>query len=291
MPTVRPAVPADVPAVLPLRESFGQATMTAEDWRRMLFEPPWPVAEPARGFLLEDGGEAVGFLGTIFSTRVVRGVERRFVNLSSWIVRESHRASSLQLVLPVLALRDSTIVNLSASTTAHEIFVKLGFRTLEDHQVLLPPVPRARDLFASGVRVTGRLEEIARHLDEPGRRVLEDMRGTLAGQILLRKGGRACHAIASRSPWRNGMFLAHVQYASDWALLLEHVPQATAGWLASLGTVGLRVDGRRVAPGTVLPPLSVTRPLALSTLYRPAEPDLAPQDIDGLYSEIVLQRW
>src|SRR5262245_6490969 len=147
MATVRPARPEDFPAVLPLLESFGQDTMRPDDWRRMLFEPPWPVVEPARGFLLEDGGEAVGFLGTIFSTRVVREVERRFVNLSSWIVRPSHRASSMQLVLPVLALKGYTIVNLSASETAHEIFRKLGFRTLEERQVLCPPVPRARDLF------------------------------------------------------------------------------------------------------------------------------------------------
>jgi len=68
----------------------------------MLFDLPWPVEEEHRGFILRDGGEAVGFLGTIFSRRTVGGTTCRFCNLSSWIVKESHRSSSLQLILPVL---------------------------------------------------------------------------------------------------------------------------------------------------------------------------------------------
>lgn len=291
MATVRPATPADFGVVLPLLETFGRTRMGHADWRRLLFDPPWPVNETTRGFVLEDGSRVCGFLGTIFSSRLVRGVERRFCNLSTWVVSPSHRTSSFQLLLPVLALKSYTLVNLSASDTAHEIFVRLGFRTLEERQVLLPPLPRLRDVLAPGIRVTGRPEEIASRLDPAGRRLFEDMRNTLAAQILITRGSRTCHAIATRSPWKKGLFLAHVQYASDWELLLDGVPQATAGWFGALGTVGLRVDGRRVPEGRALPPRSVRRGLALPTLYRPADPDLTPDDVDGLYSELVLQRW
>ncbi len=290
MATVRAAMPADFAAIHPLLLDFANSAMTREDWRRMLFDPPWPVEEPTRGYLLEDGGQAVGFLGTIFSARDVRGTLRRFCNLSSWVVREDYRASSLQLLLPVLGLRTHTIVNLSASARAHEIFRGLGFRPLEDRQVLLPPIARIADLVAwPGAQVTTDFAAIAAALDPAGRRIAVEMVDTRAAQVLIRRGTRSCHAIAVRSPWKRGLFLAHVQYASDWELLLECVPQATAGFFPRLRTVGLRVDGRRIA-GPV-PQFGVMRPLALPTLYRPAESDLSPNDVDGLYTELVLQRW
>ncbi len=290
MASVRAAVPADFDAIHPLLLDFANPVMAREDWRRMLFTPPWPVEESTRGYVLEDAGQAVGFVGTIFSAREVRGTHRHFCNLSSWVVREPYRASSLQLLLPVLGLRTHTIVNLSASARAHEIFRGLGFRSLEERQVLLPPLARFADLAAwSGVQVTTDLAAITTALDPIARRIASDMAETLAAQILIRRGARTCHAIAVRSPWKPGLFLAHVQYASDWDLLLECVPQATAGFFPRLRTVGLRVDGRRV-PGPA-PRFGVARALALPTLYRPAEPDLAPGDIDGLYTEAVLQRW
>lgn len=290
MATVRPATPADFDLVAPLLGDFAHPAMTGADWRRMLFDPPWAVEEPTRGFLLEEGGSVVGFLGTIFSTREVRGTQRRFCNLSSWVVREPHRASSMQLLLPVLGLKSHTIVNLSASQTAHEIFTRLGFAVLEDHQVLIGPLARPSDLVTwPGVRVTTRLDEIAAALDPAGRRILEDMRGTLAAQVLVRRGDRTCHAVATRSLWKRGLTLAHVQYASDWGLLLACVPAAAAAFFGRLGTVGLRVDGRRVPGGA--PALAARRALALTTLYRPAERDLVPADLDGLYTEVVNQRW
>ena len=290
MASVRPALPADFEIVQPLLKEFANDRMRPADWRRMLFDLPWPVEEPTRGFILEEGGRAVGFLGTIFSAREVRGTRRRFCNLSSWVVRESHRSSSMQLLLPVLGLRTHTIVNLSASPTAHEIFTRLGFQTLDDHQVLVPPLSSPGDLLGGrGVRVTTGLDAIAMALDEPGRRILEDMRGTLAGQILVCRGDRSCHAIATRSRWKPRLHLAHVQYASDWDLLLECVPQVSAAFFGRLGTVGLRLDGQRVTGPA--PRFAVTRALGLPTLFRPAEPDLGPADVDGLYTEVVNLRW
>jgi len=31
--------------------------------------------------------------------------------------------------------------------------------------------------------------------------------------------------------------------------------------------------------------------LALPTLYRPGQPDITPEHVDGLYTELVGQRW
>jgi len=290
MPHVRPAGPEHFDQVYPLLLGFGHAAMSRDDWRRMLFDLPWRVDEPHRGYMLIDGDAVVGFLGTIFSRRDLGGVTRRICNLSSWIVDEKHRASSFQLLLPVLSMKTHTIVNLSASRGANEIFRSLGFRMLEDAQTLVVPVPGPWELAGwPSCSVILRPEEILTHLTGVGRQLFDDMRGTLASQLLIADRERCCHVVATSSPWKGRLRLAHVQYASDWTFLAEHAARIAWALYRRMGTVGLRIDGRRA--GSWSPPFSTRRSLFLPQLYRPAEPDLTPELLDGLYTEVVNQRW
>ncbi len=290
MPEVRPATPDMFEDVYPLLQEFPQSRLSKEDWRRMLFDWPWPTDEPHRGYVLVDGRTIVGFIGTIFSTRRVGGRDHPFCNLSSWIVSPGHRASSLQLLGPILAMRTHTIVNLSPSRVAHEIFSRLGFEGLETYQILIPLIAGPGEMLTGfGVKVTTRPSEIRPQLDEGGRVILDDMGGTLARQLLLRHRGRHCHVIATRSPWKGRWRLAHVHYASDWSLFWELLSPAAWGFFRTLGTLGLRVDDRHALGRR--PRLAVRRELAIPLLYRPSSPEITPQTIDGLYSELVCQRW
>jgi hypothetical protein len=287
MTEVRPVTPEQFDAIHPLLARFGQTAMTRADWRRMLFDLPWPVDVPHRGYALWSGDTAVGFLGTIFSTRSIAGTPRRFCNLSSWIVDDAHRASSMQLMMPVLALKQHTLVNLSASPTAHEVLTRLGFQTLESDQVLIVPLPNLGSWLR--VRCFRRPEVVVRHLDPAGRTLFDDMRGTQARQLVVLDGTRVCHVIATQSPWKPDAALAYVHFASDWSMLFEHAAAVAWGFYRAMGSVGLRIDGRR-APAR-LPWMSRRKQLALPMLYRPATPDLTPDRIDALYSEVVGQRW
>lgn len=287
---VRPVLPEDFAAVQPLLVRFANDRMRGEDWRRLLFDLPWPTVENVRGYALWDGPRAVGFLGAIPSSRMVNGRARRFVNLSSWTVEEPYRAESLKLVLPVLADRARTIVNLSPSPAASEIFTLLGFRTLESDQVLVPLVSGVADLMPrGGVSVRTGLERIRGALDAPSQALLDDMKGTHAGQVLLTAGSRQCHVIATRSAWKAHWRLAHVQYASDWDLFWRHPARVARALLRVLGTMGLRVDGRHVTGP--LPAFSVRKAMPLPHLYRPEDVSVTPELVDGLYTEAVGLRW
>ena len=183
MAEVRPALPGHFDDVYPLLLGFRHATMSRDDWRRMLFDLPWPVDEPHRGHILYDRGRAVGFLGTIFSHRIVGGRKLRFCNLSSWVVEDPYRSSSFELLLPVLGMKTHTIVNLSASASVHEIFTRLGFLTLEGSQVLLPPLARPGEILRwPRCRIVTRTEAILEQLDAPRLEIFDHMSGTPAGQ-------------------------------------------------------------------------------------------------------------
>ena len=55
MAEVRPVPPEMFEAVYPLLTEFPGQRLSKELWRRMLFDPPWPVEEPQRGYALIDG--------------------------------------------------------------------------------------------------------------------------------------------------------------------------------------------------------------------------------------------
>lgn len=287
---VHPVTPDQFGLFLPLLTGFGNNAMEPEDWRRMLFDLPWRVEEPHRGYGLFKDARPVGFLGTIFSTRIVRGSPARFCNLSSWIVEPAHRSRSMQLLLPILAMKAHTIVNLTASEQAHEIFRSLQFRTLEDHQILVPLLPNAHELVR---RPRGRAltnpERLRAALSSRERTIFDDMRETRAGHVLVHRGDRSCYVVATRSPWKGPLRLAYVHYASDWDMFWTELPLVSFSFFRALGTSGLRVDGRRVRGEQ--PALARRRKLPLPTLYRPAGDDVTPDQVDGLYTELVQQPW
>jgi hypothetical protein len=286
---VLPAKPSDFDAIYPLLLDFRNPRMSRDDWRRMLFDLPWAVEEGHRGYMLADRGEIVGFFGTVFSRRWVAGAWRRFCATSSWIVREAHRGASLQLVTPILALKSHTIVNLTPSDAAYRIFVRLGLQNLETSQVLVPRFLNPAAILDLGGTVTTDPAEIRAALDEPGRRILDDMAGTLAAQILVRRGGRLCHVVATRSPWKGPFTLAYVQYASDWDVFHRSLGAVSAAFSRQLGTAGLRVDARRMRGAR--PRFSTLRPYEPPSLFRPESPEVTADAIDGLYTELVGQRW
>ena len=277
-------------AIYPLLQEFPGQKLSRELWRRMLFDPPWPVSERQRGYALCEGDAVVGFYGTMFSHRTVNGRPVRFCNLSSWIVRESHRAQSLQILRPILALEDYVLVNPSPNAAVMPIFRRFGFEVLDDTQWLIAPLAgpggMLKAMGASLVTNAGRIRE---RLDDSGRQIHDHLRGTVAAEALLVRGERRCHVVATRSPWKGRWRLAHVRYASDWEMFWEHAPLAALAFLRTLGTVGLRVDGRYAAGRK--PAGAVCRPIALPPLYRPGASGIAPNQVDGLYAEGLFQPW
>jgi hypothetical protein len=290
MAEVRPALPQDFEAVYPLLQEFPQPQIPKEHWRRMLFDPPWPVEEPHRGYMLVDGSQVVGFMGAMFSRRWVRGVRIPFCNLSSWIVRPTHRAQSLELLRPVLALKDYTVISPSPNAVAHPLYLRLGFTVLENTQWLMAPLAWPNQLLrATGTSLVTDPERIRGRLDSAGREIHESLRGTVAAEALVLRRGSQCHVVATASSWKGRWRLAHVQYASDWGMFWDHAPQVAGAFFRTLGTVGLRVDSRHAAGQH--PAFAVRRAMALPTLYLPGAAGTPPHLVDGLYSETLFHRF
>lgn len=285
MITVENATPAMFEDIHALLRKFHNPSMGKEDWRRMLFQYPWPSESESRGHVLLDGARPVGFLGTIFSTRVIEGKEERFCNLSSWIVLEAYRARSLSLLAPIIRLGSHTLVCSTPSPTAHRLFVRTGHKLLEDRVLLLPPLAAWPEIGSfRRVSMTTDEAEVRAELTGEERRCFDDHRGSIGASVLLRRDGRTCWATATLKR-RRGFRFAFLQHLSDPDLFWECLPLARLGFLKLLKAPMLAVDSRFAGGRHV--PFSLSWRLTTPRLYRPAHDAIRPARVDGLYTELM----
>lgn len=276
--------------VYPLLTLFHCPRMSKQDWRRMLFEYAWPGAGPVRGYALYADGEPVGFYGTIFSSRPFQGRTERFCNPACWVVRKEFRSTgrfggsrpSLLLLEPVLALRDCTVVHLTPSPVTYDAFARHGARPLESEVLFLPPLPGPAEAVRS-LRgdFTSSPEELGRALSGDELSYFRDLAGApVATHLLLQVGSRRCYVIATPTR-RKGVRIAAIRYAGDLDFFWEHRILVQVALARTMGTLIVEMDGRFARGRKV--PLALRHPTRRS--YSPAQPDIAPELVDGLYSE------
>ena len=114
MVTIKKATAKDAEKILSLLYELNSHNRARDDWRR-LFQLHWNDKQGYFGYVMYDGDQAVGFLGLLFSQRVIRGKETTFCNINSWLVKKEYRRQSLRLLFPVLELHDHTITALTCS--------------------------------------------------------------------------------------------------------------------------------------------------------------------------------
>lgn len=267
-----------------LVEAFGQG-IAKSDWRRLV-DYDFARARDERGWALFDGDEVVGFLGAIYS---LRG-DDRFCNLTAWAVKKRHRAASLELLLPMLELRDHTLLNLSPDPFTLSVFRRMGFRDLDDRIVLVPPVlpQRAPDGFAE-VTDPARIAEL---LTPEDRRIFEDHRNYACTHLLFAGADRYSYVVGAKTRFRS-FPTTYIYYRSDPELFRALAGPMQRAFRRLHGTFFSVVDARLTADA----PLRgcPTWRLAQPRLYRPAATSRRPASaIDALYTELVMlepSRW
>jgi hypothetical protein len=277
---VRPVGLESFDEIYPLLELFANPKMSRDDWRRMLFSYSWWDGRE-RGYAIFADGVPVGFIGTILSKRRVLGRDQMFCNTSSWIVREEYRSASLLLLKPILAMRECTIVNATPTKRSYDIFVKLGFRGLEDEQIVALPIVSPLGIVAGSF--TSDPERIREGLREDERAILAQLSSSAdVCHVLLRRGARTCYLVATRQRVKRMPFAA-IHYVGDPEFLGENRALAHYAFLRAMGAAGIVLDGRFAKGG--LRRLVFRRPA--KRLYRPAWPETPPEAIDSLFSELM----
>jgi hypothetical protein len=287
MPIIRKARGDDFERVYPLLLGFKNPHLKEEHWRQ-LFVDHSGLQNDQFGWVLVEGNDVVGFLGTIFSERTIRGRTVRLCNLTSWIVKQEYRTHSLALHAKVLADPSVTLTNLSPSTQTLKLIEKLGFTVIDKSQRIILPVITPRS-FTDRCEILTEPRAVEGALKGECLQFFRDHQLPFNYHVLLRTKAGDCYLMMNRSykTIRGSLRLpfARVHHIGAPDIFLRHLERLVVRVAASLKVVAMIVDGQMLQ-GTV-PWHSFKRPgEERKAAFRSKR--LAAEDIDGLYTEAVL---
>jgi hypothetical protein len=289
MSTIRSATLADLDAVSRYLADALHGDGGPARYRRYL-ACSWVVQRPDFGMLIEDAGKIRGFIGTIYADRRDGAEVRRFCNITSVAVDESHRKLTLKLFGALLANKVITYTCFSPSPQIATILDFFKFEHRPGDRVVVGPITglRLRQLAAAPrVHIYTGADALDAELDEDHRTIARDHRAYRCGQLLLVDRDRRCFVVTVRRGHGVRAF-ADVLYASDPEMLLEHLPWIHAPLFRAHGTVLTGIDRCWVSrvPRTSFI-YTKLRPLYARIAKAATQERLSIDRIDMLYSEFV----
>ncbi len=252
-----------------------------------LFNYPWKPGGFPYGYAIFNQEKMVGFLGTIFSERVIEGKTRICCNMTSWFVEPEFRKATLRLCAPILRMKGLLITNMSPSDLAIEVCKTLGYEFLDREQVAVPVLPFSSFGTRKRLLISFDPREIKGHLSAEEVRIFQDHSSLACKHFLIkeRQSGRYCYGIATVSPIRRlrllkGQWL-NLCYLSDARVFARNYRHVRMELWRQGRFFLLRYDAR-------LLPVQLSR-IAIrdkkARQYKSSEPISCT--IDNLYSELV----
>ncbi|HMD80085.1 MAG TPA: hypothetical protein VKE92_02185 [Anaerolineales bacterium] len=275
MPTIRKAAPEDFDSVYPLFSGFQEPRPSKEEFQQ-LFVPRWGSDETYVGFILEENGEAVGYLGTMFSIRDINGRKEKFCNLNCWIVKEEYRSEGLPLLFQVLRMKDVTITNFTGNRVA-AILRKFDFKVLDKTLKILLPIPA----FGNDCELIFDHPRIVQYLNAHDRRVFDD-HCYLKYPFVLLKTNEGISLICYRKVKRKRLPVLEVHYLSGRGVFLKHIRHVLPSLCIRTGAVGLMLGEHSLLEASL--PFSITILQRQLRLFR--SKTVAIEEMDTMYSEL-----
>jgi hypothetical protein len=283
---ISPITDADVPAAAAFLHAHLNSRVSAEAWASAV-RVPWSAPAPNHGVLLRDGDtdDVVGVYLAFYSERVIDGRTERFCNLGAWCVLPAHRFHSLKLLKALLAQEGYHFTDLSPSGSVVPLNTRLKFRFLDTTAVLVPNLPwpsrPGRDVITSDPEV------IVRTLSGRELELYRDHAATVAARhAVLIRGGEWCYVIFRRDRRKNLPLFASILHVSNPDLFRAMARPFARHLLLRYG-VPLSLAELRVVAHRPRPSLPLRAPRR--KMYK--SPNLRPDQIDYLYSELVCVAW
>ena len=269
--------------VYPLLELFNNQQLTKKDWEK-IFITKWTQSPDHCGYALVDGDRVVGFIGTLFSKRIINGKQAKLCNITSWIVDPSFRNKSLLLLRPILQLRDYTITNLTPTIDTVSLFEKCYFEKLEtSFKSFIPSFPLLRR--KSKYSLVTETELIRSYLNENELNIHKDHKEPICKHLIVKSLSSYCYIVFNilkrkRLPCTQFYYISNPELflgATSW---IQH-------YLFKKYKSMLTFFDSRLLKG-IKTNSGIKCYLNAPRLFR--SPNLSSVEIDNLYTELLLLR-
>ncbi len=290
--TLKDATADDFDAAYPLLRGFTGTHLDREDWRA-IFSAPFRSQADYVGYLLRDEGRAVGYMGCIFSRRLIRGREFDFCNLSSWIVLPEYRKYSILFMRRLSELEHCVLTSLTPCDKVYNLFTRSGFVQVDDRFLAMPPLPFG-SLHEPPVSLSADHEELAQRLTGDSLRNYQDHLRIDCRHFLAESKGETCHIVCTKRYKRSpGLRLrsipvAMVHHASNPGLMARCLGSITRKLCLRMRAALVMADSRFIG-GLKTAPFAMSK--AAPRLYKPCKDqpfEFLPHEVDNLYSEFML---
>ncbi|MGA2296885.1 MAG: hypothetical protein ABSG15_04970 [FCB group bacterium] len=278
---IKKAFAKDFESIYPLFEMFNNPNLNKEDWNK-LFIKHCDTDEDYFGFVLMDDNKVVGFLGAIFSDRVIRDKIYKFCNMTAWVVKKEYRSYGILLINQFNKLTEYTITDLTPTYGAYDVFKKFEYKDLDNFIKLFIPFPNFK-IFNKDYRIYFDNEIIRSILNDNDIKIFSDHLKFKKNNVVICCKNNYCYLIISITK-RKGIRLAHIHYISNKTLFYDSFNIFRLKLCLKFKVFGIIIDERFVETLNIFGSFKVK--LKLSGLYKSNE--LERKDIDILYSELFI---
>lgn len=281
MTVIRKAKIEDFEIIYPLLCELNSSRLTKDDWMQ-LFVDHWNHQQDYFGYVLIDNNIAVGFLGLLFSERLINNKIEKFCNMSSWIIKEQYRSESISLLFPVLGMKGLTTTVFTPSTITYSVLKSFGFQDISSNRKLIPAVSLGSFLNKK-CSVAFDKEMITQGLTEGDLKIYSGHLKFNCIHLLIKSQEGNCYIVLKKCKEKKLPF-AEVHYLSNLDIFLKYIAKASVKICLSLKIFGLIVEERYLKGNHFK--YSVTVKSYRQAIYK--SPSLEKSDIDTLYSELFI---
>ena len=285
MVTIEKATINNFEEIYPFLKTFDNSH-NKNDWRK-IFDYSFSNNEGYCGYILRDNREIVGFLGYIFSKRIINNREEKFCNITSWVVKKEYRNNSLSLLYPILKLKDYTITNISSGRKElYQISKKLGFKDLDSYLIILYPLFKISSLLKKNSKVITIKNNIGTFLakDQFSYKLFKDHINYKCCHLLVEtKEGKICYIVFTKVK-RKKIFFAYIHYISDIDIFIKNVDKLKISIIKNYKIFFIMIEKRFLKGKNIS--FSFKNKLTCYKIFK--SNSLEERDIDNLYSELIL---
>ncbi len=240
----------------------------------------WLDDKPDFGRIAMVDGQLVGFVGMVYSDRVLEGRRHRIANICAWCLNKAHRKAGFGFELMRSAIADEAMsyTILTSSSRSVSLLDAIGYSILDDDRRIwiAKGVPAGLEIEDDPSRILRRVDSIARDM-------LRDHDGLAIRPLLVADRTGSCLAVFSVAKKRDDVTYYDVLYLNNPLFFATRAQTIADSLLPRDRKAVLAADTRllqgHACDGTV-------ERLLVPRYYRSST--LRSGQIDNMYSELQL---
>jgi hypothetical protein len=179
------------------------SSWSVNEWKA-LFASGWESPAVDMGRVARVGGQVVGVIGALYSTRNIDGILESFCNIHSWVTLESNRTSSLPLLMSLIQDDSRHYTNVTANQKAYQSSRFVKFQVLESMFHAFPNIPSISSFLNFNCKILKSPQTVKPTLDSLYPKVFDDFECTPGHkQLMLQKDGQSLHIVYRKTTWKS----------------------------------------------------------------------------------------